>query len=148
MACVLRGRLPADVVQHIQTLAAATCIQAIARAMLVRVHRMPMCRHGFEPLAAFETCQGVYQYGGEDFERDLERWTASLRPGAYLVWLRTVHPDGVSTTIGPERMLVSPQRVGWSLLRDWELYSLAFVPIHGRPCEYHIHVTTHVDGGS
>ena len=52
MACVLRGRLPADVVQHIQTLAAATRIQAIARAMLVRVHRMPMCRHGFEPLAA------------------------------------------------------------------------------------------------
>ena len=109
-----------------------------------------MSRHGFEPLTAFEWLFGewVYQYGGKEFERDLERWTASFRPGSYSVWLRTVHPDGVSTEVGPDHVLVSPRHVCWSLLKDWEMYSLAFVPFHRRPCEYQIHVTTCMNGDS
>ena len=94
-----------------------------------------MGRHGFEE-SRFG--QGTYQYTGEDFERDLDLWTESLRPGAYFVWMTTARADGTCTNIGPERLLVTPRRAHWSELRSSEMYSLSFVRCHGRACQYHI----------
>ena len=55
------------------------------------------------------------------------------------------HTDGVTTVLGPERALVSA-RVDCPLLQDLLMYSSAFVPCHGHPCEYRVHVS--IDGDS
>ena len=138
MESALRCCLPPDLARHVIEIAAATRIQASARASFVRIRRLPICRHGFEKT---RFGKGTYQYSGDTFESDLESWTASFRPGVYRVWMRTTHADGTATSVGPEKMYVTPRSACWSLFKTWEMYSLAFVPCHGRLSEYHIHVT-------
>lgn len=134
----LRCCLPLDLARYVIEIAASTRIQASARASFVRIRRLPMWRHGFEKT---RFGKGTYQYTGSSFESDLEQWTASFRPGVYTVWIRTAHVDGTATNVGPEKMYVTPGGVCWSLFKTWEMYSLAFMPCHGRLSEYHIHVT-------
>ena len=136
MSFVLGNRLPPDIVQHISDMAAATHVQAFARGMLARIRRMPACRFGFEQFD-----EGAYRYVGCDFDGDLARWTAAFRPGAYSASITVTYTDGMLTIIGPQRLLVTPSGLCWSLIGDWQMYSLAFVPCHGQPCEYHIHVS-------
>lgn len=139
MESALGHHLPPDLVQYILEIAVATRIQAIARGSLARIHRRPMGRHGFEELGG-----GAYRYAGGDFARDLYLWMASFRPHAYSVCIEMTHTDRVATILGPERAMVSAC-IHCPLFQDFEIYSSAFVPCHGRPCEYRVHVSIHDD---
>ena len=136
MEDVLRHRVPHDLARHIVQLAAATCLQAAVRRLLVRTRRLPACRFGFE-----QSDGGAYRYVGRDFDGDLPRWTATFRPGAYSALVTVTHTDGMHSIIGPQRLLVTPSGLFWSLIRDWQMYSHAFVPCHGQPSVYHVHVS-------
>ena len=139
MESALSHRLPPDLARYIVEIAAATRIQPTARGSLARIHRRPMGRHGFE-----ESGDGAYRYVGVDFARDLYFWLASFRPHAYSVCIEMTHSDGVVTMLSPERAMVSA-RVHCPLFQDFEMYSNAFVPCHGRPCEHRVHVSIHDD---
>ena len=85
----------------------------------------------------------MYAYDGEALGADLEAWSGRWGPGRYEIQARVWHPDGVSSMLDGEALVVRSKGVRgvrWaeSLPDSWAVYERAFAPVHGRPCAHRV----------
>lgn len=137
LVTLLARRLPAELAEYIVHLAAATRVQAAARAMLARHRLAPPSAHGFARCGTDTHGHWVYHATvptSPSLCDALAAWAPAWRPGAYALELTVTHAEGVTTSFGVERVAVAPASTRWApgdLAETLRFYLAAVTRFHG-----------------
>ena len=134
---VLDCKLPSDLTEQIVRIAASMQLQAATRGMIARRHLPPFSSHGFQRCGTDARGQWIFAANAPssiDLCEQLTAWSNEWRPGIYELLLTITHDDGVTTTLGLERVSVNPSTTDWTpgdLSQTLRFYLHAFLGCHG-----------------